>query len=219
MSQSPSPAVVLLHGLPLADDRFADLLTLEQDLTAAGFSSIRFEWPAAFNAIRALMDRDRSFSEELARALDTTLRREIATQQRETSWIVVAHSGGGMVFYRWLLAHSSRFQADTGMLPDLAFLFAAPYKCELQRIRLPNGRTVNAREPAMDPTRIGGALPNRLIVFTTPDDETTLAMDTVFPAGSATQYVIEHSTHRDICSAPLARRLVAHHVRELLSSK
>jgi alpha-beta hydrolase superfamily lysophospholipase len=219
MSAPPPWAAVLLHGLPLAEDRFADLEPLAQDLSRAGFHLVRFRWPESINPIRALIDRNRSFSAELAAELDVMLRQQIAAQYTDQRWIIVAHSGGGTIFYRWLLEHSARFYNDYSTRPAAAFIFASLYKCEMQRIKLPDGPVIQVREPALSPDAIATAMPNNLVIFTTPRDTTVLAMDSVFPPGKATHHIIENTTHRDICSNPVARFVVWNHVRRLLSSQ
>src|SRR5438046_1528859 len=67
--------VVLLHGLYSAgQDPFADLFVIQRALEYAGFVVHRVPWPAGFNGLRALMDRNRSFGHDLAEALDAELR-------------------------------------------------------------------------------------------------------------------------------------------------
>jgi hypothetical protein len=217
MSAGP-PSALLLHGLHDATtDPFADLSMLEQDLIGMGLVPLRFPWPQGFNSVRALMDRRRSFSAELAAALDAYLRQEVGGRYGDGDWIVVAHSGSGLVWYRWLLEYGPAFRQTYGSLPRSTVIIAAPYQCMLQRIELPT-RRIPVAEPAPDPHAIAGALPNRLVVVITQNDRTALAQDTTFPgdlvrAGQIRQYRIVGTGHRDVCHDARVRRLVAHHAR------
>src|SRR5579884_2657628 len=141
MTRGGSRGVVLLHGLPAEADAFTDLLVLEQDFVRAGYEPLRFTWPPGFQPLRALRSRTRSFAAELAAALDRYLRTTVCSQFADHEWVVVAHSGGGTVYYYWLTHFSAQFQRDCQTLPWRAFIFASPYRGQM--LHLPNGPSIH----------------------------------------------------------------------------
>lgn len=211
-----------MHGLhETNDDPFVDLLSLEQDLVRAGRVVLRFDWPSEFSprwAPREIIDPNRSLSGALAPHLDSFLRRAVAGSYQTGEWIVVAHSAGGNLWYRWLLDHAVAFQSEGASLPDVAFVFAAPYRWLQQRIVLPNGLSIPAREPDLDPHAIAAALPGRLVVVAAERDATVPADHALFPEalvqrGEVVQHTIEGTDHRSVCGHPNSRQLVLDYLR------
>lgn len=224
MSKPHEKAVLILHGLHAeGEDPFNDLRDLETHLSRAGFLSLRFQWPAAHaprQMARGLMSRSRSVSAELAAHLDLFLRAQIQGRFEDRRWIVLAHSAGGGIWFRWMTEHAAAFQHAGLSLPSQAFLLASPYRWEEgQYFQLEAGRLPVRGEASLDPYQLADILPERLIILLAENDATLPPSNTLFPEDLVvqrriSQYLIEHADHRSICKDPLTQRLIDHHLQK-----
>ena len=216
MTAAEVKAVVLLHGLYQARaDPFGDLVELERAIQDAGFMTRRFQWPAGRDniwALHVLRDRNRSLADELAKALDDSLRTGFRGDAFGSAWALVGHSAGGLAIYRWLTGYSQQFYLDGGSPPALVVTIAAPYQCALDEIRL-NGKPFEVHEPAVPPAAIVEAVPRKLLVCVAGKDDVLDPNDVILPPGvvgnaKVDQQLIDGSSHAEICRQDKTKRLV-----------
>ncbi len=153
----------------------------------------------------------RTYYESVAECLDQAI-------SKSEQLVVIAYSGGGHIFYRWLaLSESQTYQRRI----QKAILIASPYQCKKRKISL-EGREIPFLDEAIDSALIVKNLDtHRLHVLLAKNDTTILRQDAEFDdykkLGVVSQEEID-TTHDDICSNQKTIDYIIECLRDILSA-
>lgn len=226
----PSPlfTAVFIHGLPETKidpetnaelfhkvDRFAFFRPLIEYTQALGGAPILIPGDiVTLGNLRGLIFHNQF--DELAEKFEEWIT-GLAEQFQDKPWIICAHSGGGLVLYKWLVTRSNNNKI-TG--PKMLFVFDAPHcivsthGMRTRNVRLPSiltedGERVSTRIPIQEyikPRELLSTIAgqSRLCIFADGAD-TFLSSETCFDHSLVdneflSQHILDGSGHSGICS-------------------
>lgn len=216
-----TPRALLLHGLFRGQEEasFEIFQGITDYLTSIGMEIDCFYWGPTIeewvDVLRALKSRDDSFFETMAKALEAYLEKLFSIHGVDTRWIVVAHSAGGGIWYRWLKDCAQEFFDKYGMSPECVIAIASPYNWDRkkmegrgQRISFGAGAEITIRaEWPIEAEIIVSKSPGKLLVILAENDITTPVQMTGFDdrwvqSGDVEQPVpIMGTDHNTVCTS------------------